>query len=607
MRRGPATLVLPSVALVLAAGIVAVGEAGATDARTRVRDAELSSLQNEATQTAAAIAQRFDELRALFQATGLARIGLPTDELIRAIEAQDDARLRDHLLALHRAMPPVAQNLFVAGHDVIGGTSGYWATLAATRIDNVITSGQAVVRGPPSPGNFHNSAALASAYWYAGDVPSYERTTPYVDFSPGLQFVDVIVPMVGADGKNRGEIGTEMRIDQLLPELALPQPATGKEVYLADAKGRLIRRVSRVLESGTDLTTSEGVRRALAGEVVRDEITVPLATGPQLLGHARTPVLSGGTRPETTLDVGWHVLVVRSADAVYADVDAALLQLRLVRFALAAVLLLGGLALGIVLDTVIRQRRELRETSRRLDAASRHKSEFLANMSHELRTPLNAIIGFSDVLLEGMFGELNAKQRDYLQDIRGSGAHQLSLINDVLDLSKVEAGRLELELAPLMMADVIATGMTLVRERAAAHGVALESEVPSDLPLITADARKVKQVLVNLLTNAVKFTPSGGRVTARAQRSDGEIAVSVSDTGVGIAKADQARIFEEFAQARHGAATEEGTGLGLTLTKRLVELHGGRIWVQSDIGAGSTFTFTLPIRPAAAEGSAEIR
>jgi signal transduction histidine kinase len=238
---------------------------------------------------------------------------------------------------------------------------------------------------------------------------------------------------------------------------------------------------------------------------------------------------------------------------------------------------------------------EIRDKSRQLEEANRHKSEFLANMSHELRTPLNAIIGFSDVLLQSMVGDLNEKQREYLGDIRSSGGHQLSLINDLLDLSKVEAGRLELELGPVSIADTIANSMTLVRERAARDNVSLETHVTHDLPVITADGRKLKQVVINLLTNAVKFTPSGGHVTASADRRGDEIVVSVADTGVGIAPADQERIFEEFEQTRHGRASEEGTGLGLTLSKKLVELHGGRIWVESELGKGTTLTFTLPL------------
>ena len=239
---------------------------------------------------------------------------------------------------------------------------------------------------------------------------------------------------------------------------------------------------------------------------------------------------------------------------------------------------------------------EIEDKSRQLEAASRHKSEFLANMSHELRTPLNAVIGFSEVLAEKMFGDLNDKQAEYLQDILESGRHLLSLINDILDLSKIEAGRMELEAADFDLPSAIENALILVRERASRHGIALASTVDEHLGLIRGDERKVKQVLLNLLSNALKFTPEGGRVDVRAALSEGQAEVSVADTGVGIAPEDQAAVFEEFRQVGTADKKVEGTGLGLTLAKKFVELHGGRIWVESEPGRGSTFTFTLPLR-----------
>jgi two-component system, NtrC family, sensor kinase len=242
--------------------------------------------------------------------------------------------------------------------------------------------------------------------------------------------------------------------------------------------------------------------------------------------------------------------------------------------------------------------REIADKSRLLEAASRHKSEFLANMSHELRTPLNAILGFSEVLAERMFGEVNAKQAEYLQDILSSGRHLLSLINDILDLSKVEAGRLELELGRFHLPTALDNALTLVRERATRHGITLTQTVDEWLGDIVADERKVKQILLNLLSNAVKFTPEGGRVGLTATAAESVVTIAVSDTGIGIAPEDHAAIFEEFRQVgRDDTRTQEGTGLGLTLAKKFVELHGGRIWVQSHVGQGSTFTFTLPVKP----------
>jgi CheY-like chemotaxis protein/anti-sigma regulatory factor (Ser/Thr protein kinase) len=232
--------------------------------------------------------------------------------------------------------------------------------------------------------------------------------------------------------------------------------------------------------------------------------------------------------------------------------------------------------------------------------AGRHKSEFLASMSHELRTPLNAVIGFSDVLLERMFGDLNERQEEYVRDIRDSGRHLLELINEILDLSKVEAGRMELEVAALSLPDLLEHGLAMVRERAARHRIALSLEIAPEVGVVWADELRLKQVVLNLITNAVKFTPDGGSVDVAAELTGDEVRVTVRDTGVGIAEADQERIFEAF-QRGGREAPAEGTGLGLTLSRRIVELHGGRIWLRSSPGAGSTFAFAIPVsRPVVA-------
>jgi signal transduction histidine kinase len=241
--------------------------------------------------------------------------------------------------------------------------------------------------------------------------------------------------------------------------------------------------------------------------------------------------------------------------------------------------------------------REIEDKSRQIEAANRHKSEFLANMSHELRTPLNAIIGFSEVLQERLFGELNDKQAEYTSDILTSGQHLLSLINEILDLSKVEAGRMELELAPFDLPLAIDNARTFVRERAVKHGITLDVDVDERLGEYVGDERKIKQILLNLLSNAVKFTPEGGRISIIANKTDNGAEISVSDTGIGIPPAEQPTIFEEFRQVGGDYAhKKEGTGLGLTLAKKFVELHGGKIWVESELGKGSNFTFTLPER-----------
>jgi signal transduction histidine kinase len=251
--------------------------------------------------------------------------------------------------------------------------------------------------------------------------------------------------------------------------------------------------------------------------------------------------------------------------------------------------------LGALAVNVNRMNDELQRLYRELETASKHKSEFLANMSHELRTPLNAIIGFSQVLREGISGEVNAKQEEYLDDILTSANHLLALINDVLDLSKVEAGQVELQVAPFSLRDALERGVSMVREQATTGGVEVALRSNGGLDVVTGDERRIRQVIFNLLSNAVKFTPAGGLVDVTATQWNGEVTVSVADTGPGIAAEDLDRIFEEFQQTEAGARQHEGTGLGLALSKRFVEMHGGRIWCDSELGKGSTFRFTLPL------------
>ena len=262
---------------------------------------------------------------------------------------------------------------------------------------------------------------------------------------------------------------------------------------------------------------------------------------------------------------------------------------------------LGQLAntFDVMAENLQMKTRELEKAASEAKAANRAKSAFLSSMSHELRTPLTAIIGFSDVLRQQYFGKLNEKQTEYVEDILDSSDHLLSLINDVLDLSKIEAGKLEIERSKVNVKDLLKNSLTLVREKAMKHKISIElqiSEAASDLEFM-ADERRTKQVMFNLLSNAVKFTPDGGKVIVEAKREGDELITSVSDTGIGIQPEDQEKIFAEFYQVQDGSTDKTpGSGLGLSLTKRLVEQHGGKIWVESEgTGKGSRFTFTLPI------------
>jgi signal transduction histidine kinase len=259
---------------------------------------------------------------------------------------------------------------------------------------------------------------------------------------------------------------------------------------------------------------------------------------------------------------------------------------------------------------------DLTKAKEAAEASDQAKSEFLANMSHELRTPLNHIIGFTDLVISGKCGNLSATQADYLGDVLSSSRHLLSLINDILDLSKVEAGKMELKLTDIQLPPFLNQSLKMVREKALKHRLRLSMEIENDLDTIRADERKLKQILYNLLSNATKFTPEGGRITLTATRCDDAgrqitepkpeksatttgswLKISVCDSGIGIKNKDLERIFKSFEQADGSSSRHyQGTGLGLSLTRRLVELHGGRIWAESEgPEQGSTFSFIIPI------------
>jgi signal transduction histidine kinase len=241
----------------------------------------------------------------------------------------------------------------------------------------------------------------------------------------------------------------------------------------------------------------------------------------------------------------------------------------------------------------------MRVAKEEVEYASQAKSDFMAGMSHELRTPLNAIIGFSEILQDQYFGKLNEKQSEYISDILESGKHLLALINDILDISKIEAGKTQLDLTAISIKGLLEKSLIMIKEKSFKHSIKLSLHIPGEAAglTITGDERKLKQILFNLLSNAAKFTPDGGAITVSALRQNDNALISVSDTGIGVEKELQERIFEPFYQAQSGLKDKTpGTGLGLSLSKRFVEMHGGRIWVESrGKGEGSTFFIALPL------------
>jgi len=548
-------LIFLLVAVFAALPILVLGELSASDTRARIQQQRLDA-GARAAQRAADIV----DARSRAVLTGILSVAL-NEELVRLMsEPPSDASvavLQGQLSDFRRAL----------GIDV--------RQLAAVDLRHVV---RAV--SPPDPallGRTHPVRAISFFIETIGFRGNFGGARYAAD---GRAVLDVAALGVRPpDQTPTYALAAEL---DLATALQVPLEGGIRDLYLIDSTGRLIWRAAAAatpqdMAPGTALAPlAEGRGVALIGDD-------PIGGGQRMLASA--PVRQ----------LGWHVVAV--SDPGQPELDLVLGQLLVSRIVLVAVLLGGGLLLARAASQVARRRRALALANAQLDRANQAKSEFLASMSHELRTPLNAIIGFSEVLGQRYFGELNEKQSGYVRDILDAGKHQLALINDILDLAKVEAGRMELRPSAFSLVAAAEVSLTMIRERAGLKDIALASHIDPGVNLITADERKIKQVLFNLLSNAVKFTPIGGAITLTARPSAAEVVISVQDTGVGIAREDQARVFEEFQQTRSGQREEASTGLGLTLARQLVELHGGRIWVESDVGEGSTFLFTLPLAP----------
>ena len=374
-------------------------------------------------------------------------------------------------------------------------------------------------------------------------------------------------------------------------------------ITIIDRNGRVLYFSGPKREQSEDISSHSLIRKLRQGRSGEEKATSLHGRGMVIAAYRPAPW-------------GWGVIAESPIKEAMAPFTSAMLSLTIFT---AAMLLLGGYGAYRGIDLILSVQRlgrelqqandamqvhqqELAETNDRLTEASKAKSDFLANMSHELRTPLNSIIGFSEVLQDELFGALNPKQKEYVQYIASSGSHLLRLINDILDLAKVESGKMELELTRFSLDEALELSFTMLKEKALKHGIALSLEVePEAQAEVVLDERKFKQIMYNLLSNAVKFTPSGGRVTVSVRRltpaqspmAPGTTAktdwleICVADTGIGIQAEDMDRLFQEFTQlAPVYTKTHEGTGLGLALTKRLVELHGGRVWAESEPGHG---------------------
>jgi len=455
--------------------------------------------------------------------------------------------------------------------------------------------------------------------WYRGVSKNWQ---PYVsEFylragRPQRYLFAIAIPVKADDGNIRGILVMQPKEDYI--KGALEDIIIGRGlIYVVDRKGNLIYhpeyRLDRIVDF-SGMPPVDKVKRGIRGiEMVFDPVS-------------NRPVLSAY---QPVKEWGWGVIVQSPLKDVFEPVRR--LTFGLIAFTV-AMLLLGGLfayraagqmfeikrlserlsvsneEIQAINEELDAQQKELSGLNRRLIEVSRAKSDFLANMSHELRTPLNSIIGFSEVLLDRLYGDLNEKQAEYVRDINTSGRHLLDLINDILDLSKVESGKMEIEITRFPLRDLLNSSLMMFKERAMKKNLSLSLDISAAADIeIEADLRRMKQIMFNLLSNAVKFTPEGGSIAVKGRRVHSpqpleaeptdSIEISVADTGIGIRPEDMPKLFKEFTQIESPYTKNyEGTGLGLALTKRLVGLHGGRIWAESEYGRGSRFVFTVPVR-----------
>ena len=570
-------LLVAAVALLVALPVLVLGQASENDTRARLAAAQADS----AAHAADVVAASFNEREHLLQGTVATLAYKPRPDISPfglAVQHADVPALQALVESIRAIYPRSILRAYVATH----GAENLLlrpTIIAASPQDSIGQRIPADVLDHPrrgcGEGDFFVTGCVGDDHSGTADAPSWEA-------------VVAVLPGPGQGTQDRAIAGlawisAELDIARTFADAALPSLATADDAYLLDGRRSLIGRARGATPFPLrDLSGDAFVQLLGTAPIVRADAADPLGSGDHLIAGTR---ISGSD---------WQVLVLRDTTAVDREIDLVLGQLAAARYVLVALLLLGALLIAQAASAQIRQRRALAVANAQTEAASLHKSAFLANMSHELRTPLNSINGFSDVLLSGIGGTLTAKQREYLADIRGSGDHLLALINDVLALSKVEAGKMDLNPTVFDVGETIDGVQRSVAPLAQQKRQRLELAIDR-VGAVRADQARFRQVLLNVLSNAVKYTPDGGSITTTAERRDGTVAISVRDSGVGIAAQDQARVFDDFTRLDDRyARQQQGTGLGLSLARRLARSMGGDITLESSPGEGSTFTITVP-------------
>jgi signal transduction histidine kinase len=580
-------LLVAAVALFIAMPVLVLGQASESDTRARLAAAQVES----AAHAAEVVSSNFRD-RAVLIGNVLAAlaveprpdaspIGLAVQRGdVAALQALADSVQRLYLRNLLRVYIGVRGQAGTIDEATIVAAAPGGTGLVGKRLSDPTVGARTIpeLLGRANELLGRASVGLGFSDAYPGTLDAPSRV---------VLSADVLGPGPAGDPRFRvdlasAEILAEVDLARTFAEFAAPFLASGDDAYLLNGRRQLLGRAGGPTEFPLrDLSGDPFVRLVGARPITRADAIDPLTGGTRLIASAR---VSGSD---------WQILVLRDTTAVDREIDAVLGQLAAARYLLVALLLVGAVLVAQAASAQLRQRRALAVANDRIEAASLHKSAFLSSMSHELRTPLNSINGFSDVLLTGIGGTLTEKQREYLTDIRGSGEHLLALVNDVLDLSKVEAGKMELQPMEFDLREAVEAVHRVVAPLAQQKGQKLELEI-GEVGTVRLDQGRLRQILLNVLSNAVKYTPDAGTVTTAVHRLGASIEITVSDTGVGIAAPDQARVFDDFTRVDSGyAQAQQGTGLGLSLARRLARLMGGDITLSSEPGRGSTFVVTV--------------